>query len=62
MRILRQLDGKQSVLRREMLDNLVHETKKTEAHILGYLKELHKAGLITVSKGNEYSSRITISG
>jgi hypothetical protein len=50
------------MLRREVLDNLVHETKKSETHILKYLKELHAAGLITISKGNEYSSRITISG
>lgn len=62
VRILRQLDSKPSMLRREMLDNLVHETKKSEIHILKYLKELHAAGLITISKGNEYSSRITISG
>ena len=61
VRILRQLDGKDSVLRRELLDNLIHEAKKPEAHILKYLKELHVAGLITVSKGNEYSSRIHIS-
>lgn len=61
VRILRQLDNKPSMLRREMLDNLVHEARKPEAHILKYLKELHGAGLITISKGNEYSSRITIS-
>lgn len=62
VRILRQLDGKPSILRRELLDNLIHETKKTEAYIANYLKELHKGGLVTVSKGNEFSSRIQISG
>jgi hypothetical protein len=62
VRILRQIDGKQSILRRELLDNVVHEAKKSEGHILKYLKELHAAGLITISKGNEYSSRIQIAG
>jgi hypothetical protein len=62
VRILRQLDGKNSMLRRELLDNLIHETKKSEAHILKYLKELHVGGLITISKGNEYSSRVHVSG
>jgi hypothetical protein len=62
VRILRQLDGKPSVLRRELLDTLVHETRKPETYILKYLKELHKGALLTVSKGNEFSSRIHISG
>lgn len=62
VRILRQLDGKPSVLRRELLDNLMHETRKPETYIANYLKELHKGGLITISKGNEFSSRVQISG
>lgn len=62
VRIIRQLDGKSSMLRRELLDTLIHESKKSEAYLVRYLKELHKAGLITISKGNEFSSRIQISG
>lgn len=62
VRMLRQLDGKPSILRRELLDNLIHETKKKESHIANHLKEMHKGGLITISKGNEYSSRVQISG
>lgn len=62
VRILRQLDGKPSILRRELLDNLIHETKKPESYVANYLKELHRAGLITISKGNEFSSRVQISG
>jgi hypothetical protein len=62
VRMLRQLDGKPSLLRREMLDNLIHDTKKKEAYLVRYLKELHKAGLVTISKGNENGSRVTISG
>ena len=62
VRIIRQLDGKASMLRRELLDNLMHEAKKTEVHLVKYLRELHVAGLITISKGNEFSSRIQVSG
>lgn len=62
VRIIRQLDGKPSMLRRELLDNLIHEAKKPEAYIVKYLKELHGAGLVTISKGNEFSSRIEVSG
>lgn len=62
VRMLRHLDGRGSVLRRELLDDLMHETKKTEAYLSKYLKELHTAGLITITRGNEYSSRVQISG
>jgi hypothetical protein len=62
VRMIRQLDGRDSILRREFLDDLVHETKKSEAHINKYLKELHEAGLLTVTRGNEHSSRIHVSG
>ena len=50
------------MLRRELIDTVVHESHKSEAYVSKYLKELHEAGLITVSRGNEYSSRIQISG
>lgn len=62
VRLIRQLDGKDSMLRRELIDTVVHESHKSEAYVSKYLKELHEAGLITVSRGNEYSSRIQISG
>jgi len=62
VRIIRQLDGKPSILRRELIDNLMHESKKAQAYVITYLKELHGAGLITISKGNEHSSRVQISG
>lgn len=62
VRLIRQLDGKDSVLRRELIDNVVQESKKTEAYVAKYIKELHTAGLITVSRGNEFSSRVKISG
>lgn len=62
VRILRQLDDKDSILRRELLDSIMHESGKTEAFVLRYLKELHQAGLITISAGNNRSCRVKIAG
>jgi hypothetical protein len=62
VRMIRHLDARDSILRRELLDDLMHETKKTEAYLSKYLKELHEAGLITITRGNEYASRVQISG
>jgi hypothetical protein len=62
VRLIRQLDGKDSILRRELIDNVTHESHKPEAYVGKYIKELHEAGLITVSRGNEFSSRIQIAG
>jgi hypothetical protein len=62
VRIIRKFDGVDSVLRRELLDDLSHEARKTEEYIEKYLRELHGAGLITITRGNEYSSRVAISG
>lgn len=62
IRLLRQLDGYDSILRRELIDNVVHESRKTEDYVDRYLKELHRGGLITITRGNEHSSRITIAG
>jgi hypothetical protein len=62
VRIIRQLDGKESTLRRELIDNVMHESHKSESYVAKYIKELHGAGLITISRGNEFSSRIQISG
>lgn len=62
VRILRQLDDKDSILRRELLDSVMHESGKSEAFILRYLRELHQAGLIAISAGNNTSCRVKISG
>jgi hypothetical protein len=61
IRVIRQLDGQDSILRRELIDNIVHEARKTANYVESYVKVLHKAGLITVSRGNEFSSRVSIS-
>lgn len=60
LRILRQLDGIDSVLRRELIDNVAHEARKPPAYVERFLKELHKGGLVTIGRGNEFSSRISI--
>lgn len=62
VRLFRQLDGKDSILRRELIDNVVQESKKTEKYVARYIRELHEAGLITITRGNKFSSRVTISG
>jgi hypothetical protein len=62
LRILRKLDGKTSILRRELLDDLVHETRRKETAVAAYLKALHEGGLITITRGNEFSSRVFIAG
>jgi hypothetical protein len=62
IRVIRKLDGRESVLRRELLDDLMHDTRKEEAYLDRYLKELHEAGLITITRGNEHSSRVHLSG
>jgi hypothetical protein len=62
IRIIRHLDGHDSILRRELIDDLIHETKQTEEYLTKFIKELHEGGLITITRGNEYSSRIQISG
>jgi len=61
VRMIRHLDGRDSVLRREFLDDLVHETRKSEAYLEKFLRELHEAGLVTVTRGNKHSSRVHIS-
>lgn len=60
VRMLRHLDSRDSILRRELLDDLMHETRKTEAYLSKFLRELHEAGLITITRGNEYASRVHI--
>ncbi|MCX7030683.1 MAG: hypothetical protein NTU62_11270 [Spirochaetes bacterium] len=62
LRIIRHLDGRDSILRRELIDDLIHETKKDEKYLTQRIKDLHEGGLITITRGNEYSSRIHISG
>jgi len=62
MRVLRQLDGRDSILRRELIDSVAHEAKKKPAYVEDYLKKLHDGGLISVTRGNNYSSRVSISG
>ena len=62
VRMIRHLDGRDSILRRELLDDLMHETKQPEAYLSKFLKDLHEAGLITITRGNEFSSRVHVSG
>ena len=60
IRIVRQLDGKQSILRRELLDNVTQQTTIRESKVLEYLNELRDGGLLTISRGNRSSCRVSI--
>jgi hypothetical protein len=61
VRMIRRLDEQDSMLRREFLDALAHDTRKSEDYLEGYLHELHEAGLVTVTRGNARGSRVHIS-
>lgn len=62
IRVFRLLDGHESLLRRELLDDLMHQTGWEDHRIEVYIKALHEAGLITITRGNHNSSRVQISG
>jgi hypothetical protein len=62
LRIIRQFDTKQSVLRRELIDETAHEARKPASYVERYLKELNDGGLVTITRGNHFSSRVFIGG
>jgi len=60
IRFFRQLDGKVSMPRRELVDTIVQETKAPEGRIIKLLNELRDGGLLSISRGNDSSSRVRI--
>jgi hypothetical protein len=62
MRVIRKLDGEDSILRRTLVNDLAFETKKDEKYVVRYITELHKSGLLTITRGNHFSSRVSIGG
>jgi hypothetical protein len=52
---------RESILRREVLDELTAEWRnKSQREIERLLTDLHKAGLITITPGREWASRVSI--
>jgi hypothetical protein len=62
LRIIRKFDGQHSVLRRQLLDDLVYDTRKKKKQVEDYLRAMHEGGLIGITRGNEFSSRVSITG
>jgi hypothetical protein len=62
IRVIRQFDNRESILRRALIDDLAHESRKEPKYIENYVKQLHDGGLLTVTRGNNFSSRIHVAG
>jgi hypothetical protein len=62
LRVIRKLDNEDSILRRDLVDDLAHETGKASTAVDRFLKDLHRAGLISITRGNEWGSRVRIGG
>ena len=61
LKIIRMFDERESILRREVLDQLQSEWHgRRYSDIERLLGDMHKAGLITITRGREWASRISI--
>ncbi len=61
LRVIRLFDERESILRREVMDQLSAEWRsRPQNEIERLLTDMHKAGLITISPGREWASRISI--
>jgi len=61
LKVIRLFDERESILRREVLDELTAEWRnKSQREIERLLTDLHKAGLITITPGREWASRVSI--
>lgn len=61
LKVIRQFDEREEILRRELIDELQSEWKgKSAKDIEKLLADMHKAGLITVTPGREWASKVFI--
>jgi hypothetical protein len=61
LKVIRLFDERESILRREVLDELTAEWRnKSQREIERLLTDLHKVGLITITPGREWASRVSI--
>lgn len=61
LKVLRLFDERETMLRREVLDQLgSHWSRKRRSDIEELLGDMHKAGLITITAGREWASRVSI--
>ena len=62
LKVIRLFDEKESILRREAVDELRSAwPNKKESEVNSLLSDMHKSGLITISPGREWASTIRIS-
>ena len=62
LKVIRLFDEKETILRREVIDQLVSSSpQKKEKDVEVLLSDMHKAGLITITAGREWASTIRIS-
>jgi hypothetical protein len=60
--IIRRLDGRGEILRRELVDELVAGSRTLrEDRVNERLKRLHDAALVTITRGREWASKVWIS-
>lgn len=61
LKVIRLFDERESILRREVLDELTAEWRnRSQREIERLLTDLHRAGLITITPGREWASRVSI--
>jgi hypothetical protein len=61
LKVIRLFDERESILRREVLDELRAQWRsRSESDIEKLLIDMHKAGLVTISRGREWASRVSI--
>jgi hypothetical protein len=61
LKVIRLFDERETILRRETIDELKSEWKgKKDSDIEKLISDMHDAGLITISRGREWASRISI--
>ncbi len=61
LKVIRTFDERETILRRELIDQLQAQwTTKSVRDIEKLLSDMHRAGLITISPGREWASKVTI--
>jgi hypothetical protein len=62
LKVIRLFDERDSILRREVIDELQSQWRNKKLRDIEYLlADLHKAGLITITRGREWASKVSIS-
>ena len=59
-KIIRKFDEREEILRREPVDELASDSARTTALIERRLKQMHDGGLITITPGREWASKVWI--